>query len=1357
MKKIFSLFTISYLISFSSISQVVLNENFSSGSLPLGWTESSVSAGDIWEYGNTVDFGPSSVLPDASGNLGEYASMDFSDDPDTTSLITPAVSILGITNPRLTFQYITQSTATNFNPWNRLIVDYWNGTAWTNITVIDTLTPAGWTFYDFNISTYTYNTDSVQFRFSAHEGGAAIGGTGTGTFNQDMALDEVVIENTPSCFKPTSLFTNTVPTGVELNWTENNAATVWEVEYDTLGSTLGTGTRNVITANPTILTSLMAGTSYDWYVRSACAVGDSSAWVKGTSFLYAGAPLAGTYTINSASATAGTNFGNFADLAYRLNFAGISAPVTVNVAAGTYNEQFSLGNINGTSSMNTIVIDGGSASTTTISHDRTIRNSTVTFDGARYITFKNMTVIATSSTSDTWGINILGGSRYITIDSSTITMQTGSLSDVAGINICNETSDQSSGSYGYNITISNNSVTGGERGITAYGNNTSSLRNTNIDIINNTTQNTDDYGIFVWGYDTVNISNNYCVNATNNTSNDGIYVSDIENFSISENFAKGSDCGIYAVDLNFGIPTTTRSKIVNNMIIGGDDGLYLDDIEEIDVFHNSTFAEDYGIYINDDVNLDIRNNIFSSNSDYAIDIVDQPTTLMLDYNLYNTLGSSVARVSGTLYADLPAFITGLPTLNIKSIEGDPNYNSPTSDLHVSGVLANNVGDSTVRVLFDYDGDSRPMAPSTIVDIGADEYIPPPCNVPNSLATTNITDSSATLSWVEAGIATQWEVEYGLTGFTLGTGTNMLVIDTFVNLTGLSFETHYDWYVRSICSRGDTSARPTLTFYTGYCTPAPISVHSSGITGVAFDTVNNTSGAEQGNYGNYSSYIGNLQNNAVANVDITFATGFTNETKIWIDWNKDLDFNDAGEEVYSGTSLSANPTTLNASFFIPASTPIDQYRMRIGGVDNSNITPCYTSIWGAFEDYTINVTAGPNCNEPNFFNLLGLGIDTALVSWTELGGATEWEVEYGVVGFTIGTGTSIITTIDTFITISGLLGATNYDVYVRAICSSTDSSTWGGPLSFTVLPYYPIGTINTVDASGVADSTGVSLQTSGIVMGTDLDGNGGYLFTVIDLSSGSQEGIGVFNSTDLNGYVVTQGDSVSISGTVGQFNGLTQLGSITDISIIATGVTEPTPIVVNFPSEGSESKWIQINNITALDPSSSANNNYNQRFTRGSDTLTVRVDRDTDVDDSLGVYPISIGDSLCSLIGIGGQFDNSNPFNRGYQIVPARFADLDTIGCAFIVGLKKEVSEKATFKIYPNPTNSQFEIRTSGFNNSIVNITIRDINGRIISNENISNATNPFNKPFDLSGRSKGIYFIIIQDGNKIVNRKLILQ
>src|SRR5690606_11521264 len=72
-----------------------------------------------------------------------------------------------------------------------------------------------------------------------------------------------------------------------------------------------------------------------------------------------------------------------------------------------------------------------------------------------------------------------------------------------------------------------------------------------------------------------------------------------------------------------------------------------------------------------------------------------------------------------------------------------------------------------------------------------------------------------------------------------------------------------------------------------------------------------------------------------------------------------------------------------------------------------------------------------------------------ISWTENGTATEWEIEYGLTGFTQGSGI-VVTDNDGILgeTLSGLTDNTDYDVYVRAICSTTNMSAWVGPVSFT---------------------------------------------------------------------------------------------------------------------------------------------------------------------------------------------------------------------------------------------------------------------------------------------------------------------
>jgi hypothetical protein len=234
----------------------------------------------------------------------------------------------------------------------------------------------------------------------------------------------------------------------------------------------------------------------------------------------------------------------------------------------------------------------------------------------------------------------------------------------------------------------------------------------------------------------------------------------------------------------------------------------------------------------------------------------------------------------------------------------------------------------------------------------------------------------------------------------------------------------------------------------YCTPAPTSVDGTGITNVVYSTVSNPTGAEAGNYGNYSAMIGDVPQNTTLNVDITFSTGYTYDTKIWVDWNDDGDFVDLGEEVYSGTSASTSPTTLPASFAV-GTNPLGNHRMRIGGQDNGPCVPCYTGVYGAYEDYTINVTAPPACLPTSALTATSITTSGADLGWTENGSATAWDLEIGASGFTP-TG---IPTLDDVganpYTWAGGSANTAYAFYVRADCGmdNVNVSSWSGPFTF----------------------------------------------------------------------------------------------------------------------------------------------------------------------------------------------------------------------------------------------------------------------------------------------------------------------
>ncbi|GGD34674.1 hypothetical protein GCM10011343_25700 [Flavobacterium orientale] len=110
----------------------------------------------------------------------------------------------------------------------------------------------------------------------------------------------------------------------------------------------------------------------------------------------------------------------------------------------------------------------------------------------------------------------------------------------------------------------------------------------------------------------------------------------------------------------------------------------------------------------------------------------------------------------------------------------------------------------------------------------------------------------------------------------------------------------------------------------------------------------------------------------------------------------------------------------------------------------------TSNWIAGDYYiafdNFKIEAIPSCTESADLTVTSIGMDSAVLGWTEGGTATSWEIQYGAPGFALGSGTTVVATENPF-TLTGLTENTNYAYYVRAVCSVSDQSPWTGPLAF----------------------------------------------------------------------------------------------------------------------------------------------------------------------------------------------------------------------------------------------------------------------------------------------------------------------
>lgn len=233
-----------------------------------------------------------------------------------------------------------------------------------------------------------------------------------------------------------------------------------------------------------------------------------------------------------------------------------------------------------------------------------------------------------------------------------------------------------------------------------------------------------------------------------------------------------------------------------------------------------------------------------------------------------------------------------------------------------------------------------------------------CGIPAGLGSSSITSTSATCSWGAVAGAVSYTMQWKLA--TSGVWNTITGITTTSrNLTGLTACSAYQFQVLTVCSSSSSAYSTTGSFTTtgctvSYCTSAGTNVTYEYINKVVLGSINNTSGSN-GGYGNYTALSTNLAG-GTSNT-ITLTPGFTGSSyreywKVYIDYNKNGVFTDAGENVASVNSTAA----VSASFTIPASALNGTTRMRVQMRYNSYATSsCGNYTYGEVEDYSVVIT------------------------------------------------------------------------------------------------------------------------------------------------------------------------------------------------------------------------------------------------------------------------------------------------------------------------------------------------------------------------------------------------------------------
>src|SRR5690606_32045469 len=127
-----------------------------------------------------------------------------------------------------------------------------------------------------------------------------------------------------------------------------------------------------------------------------------------------------------------------------------------------------------------------------------------------------------------------------------------------------------------------------------------------------------------------------------------------------------------------------------------------------------------------------------------------------------------------------------------------------------------------------------------------------------------------------------------------------------------------------------------------------------------------------------------------------------------------------------------------SITVPAGIQQGTYRMRVRGQFGStaNPEPCGSVTYGSAVDFNLTIVDPPSCLAPSDLYVTNVTGSTLDLGWTENGTATEWEIEYGLHGFTQGSGTLVPSVTTNPHTLS-IEGGTEYDFYVRSVCDAND--------------------------------------------------------------------------------------------------------------------------------------------------------------------------------------------------------------------------------------------------------------------------------------------------------------------------------
>ncbi|MFE3866543.1 endonuclease [Flavobacterium sp. LS2P90] len=581
--------------------------------------------------------------------------------------------------------------------------------------------------------------------------------------------------------------------------------------------------------------------------------------------------------------------------------------------------------------------------------------------------------------------------------------------------------------------------------------------------------------------------------------------------------------------------------------------------------------------------------------------------------------------------------------------------------------------------------------------GTDTVAP---TAPTSLIASGTTSTTTNLSWAAS------TDNNGVTGYDVYQGATFkaTVTGTTYSVTSLTAATAYTFSVKAKDAAGNVSASSNVVNVTtsaasiSYCASSGTSTADEKISKVVFGTINNSSVGTAG-YENFTSLSTNTTRGTAYTITITpiwTSTVYSEGYAVWIDYNKNGVFTDAGELVWSKAASTTTPVT--GSITIPTTATLGTTRMRVSLKYNAIPTACEAIPFGQVEDYSVTIIAATTDTTaptaPTSLTASGTTATATNLSWTA---STD---NVGVTAYDVYQGATLKATVTaTTYPVTGLTASTAYTFSVKAKDAAGNISAASN-------------VVNVTTAAGGSTTTD-------LLFSEYIEGSSNNKALEISNATGTAVNMAIYSIKKQTNGAGTWSTGFSLTGTLNNGSKFTIVNSLIALSCYSTSTANLSTAAAEMTFNGNDAVGLFKNGVlidivgtfNGGTANFAADVTLRRKSTVTSPTTTFNSTTQWD----------SYAMDTCTNLG-------------------SRIATKSTKTSAIV--------DNSDFKMYPNPSNGNFSIDNS---NKAFSVEIYNILGQKVFERKNADGSN-----LSVTNLNKGVYLVKITDDSKSLIKKLII-